>query len=98
MPHYPVKNYKFLIYTNQKSIKYLTFDNKNNNMRKILAVLFTLITLYVLKQTFDIFVSNEVTIVKQRPILIVISVSISLPLVLLSLWLWRPKNDKKEIQ
>jgi hypothetical protein len=60
-------------------------------MRKILAIICTLITLYALKETFIIFTSNEVEIVKQRPILIIISLSISLPLALLSLWLWKPK-------
>jgi hypothetical protein len=60
-------------------------------MRKILAILCTLITLYAFKETFYIFTSDEVEIVKQRPILIIISLSISLPLALLSLWLWKPK-------
>ena len=60
-------------------------------MRKILAILSTLITLYAFKETFYIFTSNDVEIVKQRPILIIISLSINLPLALLSLWLWKPK-------
>lgn len=64
-------------------------------MRKILAVLCTLITLYAFKETFYIFTSNDVEIVKQRPILIIISLSISLPLALLSLWLWRPNAKTK---
>ncbi|TKB99798.1 hypothetical protein [Pedobacter cryotolerans] len=64
-------------------------------MRKILAIICTLITLYALKETFIIFTNNEVEIVKQRPILIIISLSISLPLALLSLWLWKPKTKIK---
>lgn len=64
-------------------------------MRKILAILCTLITLYALKETFYIFTSNDIEIVKQRPILIIISLSISLPLALLSLWLWKPKRTDK---
>jgi presenilin-like A22 family membrane protease len=65
-------------------------------MRKILAVICTLITLYVIKETFLIFTSNNAEVVAQRPILIVIALSIGLPLILLSIWLWRPKNKKIE--
>ncbi|MES2448184.1 MAG: hypothetical protein V4546_13440 [Bacteroidota bacterium] len=64
-------------------------------MRKILAIICTLITLYALKETFIIFTSNDTEIIKQRPILIIISLSISLPLALLSLWLWKPKTKIK---
>lgn len=67
-------------------------------MRKILAILCTLATLYTLKETFYIFTSEDAAIVAQRAILIVIALSITLPLVLLSLWLWRPKNNKIENQ
>lgn len=65
-------------------------------MRKILAILCTLVTLYAIKETFVIFTSNDAAITAQRPILIVIALSISLPLALLSLWLWRPKNKNIE--
>lgn len=65
-------------------------------MRKILAVICTIITLYVIKETFLIFTSNNAEVVAQRPILIVIALSIGLPLILLSIWLWRPKNKNIE--
>jgi hypothetical protein len=65
-------------------------------MRKILAVICTLATLYAIKGTFIIFSSDHVDVVAQRPILIVIGLSICLPLTLLSIWLWRPKNKNIE--
>lgn len=61
-------------------------------MRKILAIICTLITLYAVKETFIIFTSKDADIIAQRPILIVIALSICLPLIVLSIWLWRPKN------
>jgi hypothetical protein len=64
-------------------------------MRKILAILCTLITLYALIETFIIFTSSEAAISTNRPILIVIALSITLPLILLSLWLWKPKAKTK---
>ena len=67
-------------------------------MRKILAILCTLITAYALKETFVIFTSKEAEIVAQRPILIIIALSITLPLAVLSLWLWKSKNNKIENQ
>lgn len=67
-------------------------------MRKILAIVCTLITIYALKETFVIFTSNDAAITTQRPILIVIALSITIPLALLSLWLWKPKNNKIENQ
>lgn len=65
-------------------------------MRKILAIICTIITLYAFKETFIIFISKDAEIIAQRPILIVIALSICLPLILLSIWLWRPKNKKIE--
>lgn len=65
-------------------------------MRKILAVICSLATLYAIKETFLIFTSDNSDVTAQRPILIVIGLSICLPLTLLSIWLWRPK--KKNIE
>jgi len=61
-------------------------------MRKVFAVISTLITLFVLKETINIFTTTEADIVKQRSIFIVIALSLSVPLVILSLWLWKPRN------
>jgi len=60
-------------------------------MRKVFAVLATLITLYVLKETYYIFTTTDAEIVKRKSQLILVSLSILVPLIILSLWLWRPK-------
>ncbi|WP_316801364.1 hypothetical protein [Pedobacter frigidisoli] len=61
-------------------------------MKKVFAILSTLITLYILKETYVIFTSLEPDIVKQRPIFIVIYLSILIPLIVLSFWLWSPRR------
>lgn len=61
-------------------------------MKKVFAILSTLITLYTLKETYVIFTSVEPDIVKQRPIFIVIYLSILIPLIVLSFWLWSPRR------
>ena len=65
-------------------------------MRKILAILCTLITLYALKETVVIFISKDAEVIAKREILIVIALSITVPLVVLSLWLWKPRQSKIE--
>ncbi|WP_231427946.1 MULTISPECIES: hypothetical protein [Pedobacter] len=65
-------------------------------MRKILAVICTLITLFVLKETVNIFITDEADIVRQRSIFIVIALSISIPLIILTLWLWKPRNNQDQ--
>ena len=65
-------------------------------MRKVFAVICTLITLFVLKETINIFITDEADIVKQRSIFIVIALSISIPMLLLTLWLWKPKNNQEQ--
>lgn len=66
-------------------------------MRKVIAVICTIITLFALKETVNIFITDEVDIVKQRSIFIVIALSITIPLVILTLWLWKPKNKNPEV-
>lgn len=65
-------------------------------MRKILAILCTLITLYALKETIFIFTTHDPEILAKKTQLILVAISITLPLVILSLWLWRPKNNNPE--
>lgn len=62
-------------------------------MKKIFAVISTLITLFALKETVNIFITDEADIVKQRSIFIVIALSILIPLIILTLWLWKPKGN-----
>lgn len=64
-------------------------------MKKVLAIVCTLITLFVLyKEWFLIFGSNDADMAGKKPILIVIALSISLPLIFLSIWLWKPKYKR----
>lgn len=63
-------------------------------MRKVLAIITSIITLFAIKEAYYIFTSTEKDIVNQRPILIVIALSITIPLFVLSLWLWKPKNKQ----
>ncbi|GGE70735.1 hypothetical protein EV200_11225 [Pedobacter psychrotolerans] len=67
-------------------------------MRKIFAVVCTILTLFVLKETVNIFITDEADIVKQRSIFIVIALSISIPLIILTLWLWKPRNNQEQNQ
>ncbi|WP_199141168.1 hypothetical protein [Pedobacter sp. ASV12] len=64
--------------------------------RKILAILCSLLTLYVLKETYYIFTTADAEIAKQRNQLILVSLSIVIPLIVLSLWLWRPKPKQAD--
>lgn len=60
-------------------------------MRKVLAIILTLITLYAIKETVYIFISSDAEILSHKRQLIVIAFSITFPLIILTLWLWRPK-------
>lgn len=64
-------------------------------MRRIFAIVSSIITLYAIKEGFTIYFSTEKDVVGQKPILLVIALSIIIPLVLLSLWLWKPKSQKE---
>ncbi|MBE5320992.1 hypothetical protein IM793_17640 [Pedobacter sp. MR2016-19] len=63
-------------------------------MRKLFAVLSTIITLFAIKETVYVFTSNEADMVKQKAIMIVIALSITIPLIILTLWLWSPGRNK----
>lgn len=65
-------------------------------IRKVLAVILTIFTLYAIKETVVIFTSSDVEIASHRKQLILIALSITIPLVVLSLWLWRPKPKNIE--
>jgi Na+/melibiose symporter-like transporter len=71
---------------------------QNKIMRKLFAVLSTIITLFAIKETVYIFISTEPDMVKQKAIMIVIGLSISIPLIILSLWLWSPGRKKNDQQ
>jgi hypothetical protein len=65
-------------------------------IRKILAVILTLFTLYAIKETVVIFISSDAEIVNHKKQLILIALSITVPLFFLTLWLWRPKTPNAE--
>ncbi|GAA4200407.1 hypothetical protein GCM10022289_12110 [Pedobacter jeongneungensis] len=67
-------------------------------MRKLLAVLSTIITIFAIKEAVYVFISTEPDMVKQKPILIIIALSICIPLILLSLWLWSPRKKNNDLQ
>lgn len=67
-------------------------------MRKVFAIISTLITLFVLKETIDVFFTDEADIIKQRGIFIVIWLSIFIPFTILTIWLWGPGNRKKDAE
>jgi len=60
-------------------------------MRKILAVIFTIISLFAIRETFIIFTSSAPDLVKHRDQLILVSISLTVPLVFFTLWLWKPR-------
>lgn len=61
-------------------------------MRKILAIICTIITLLAIKESIYIFTTNDALIVAKKAQLGIVAVSIILPLLILSFWLWKPKN------
>lgn len=60
-------------------------------LRKIIAVVVTVIALWAIKETVVIFTSTDADIVAKRDQLKLASLSITIPLVIISLLLWRPK-------
>lgn len=65
-------------------------------MRKIFAIITTILTFLALKKGFTLMMSTDKDIAGQKPILIVIAISIILPLLFLSFWLWKPKKDSSD--
>ena len=61
-------------------------------MRKVFAILFTIITIFAIKETYYIFTSTDAEIVSQRNQLILVALSITIPLAIFTVWLWRPKR------
>jgi hypothetical protein len=65
-------------------------------MRKALAVLFTIITCFAIKETVYVFSATNAEIGGQRGLMIIVWISITLPLFLFSLWLWKPRPPEQE--
>ncbi|WAC39196.1 hypothetical protein [Pedobacter sp. SL55] len=64
-------------------------------LRKIIAVLVTLITLWAIKETVVIFTTTDADIAQKRALLKLVSLSITIPLIIASLLLWRPKREEE---
>lgn len=64
-------------------------------MRKIFAVLCTILSVFAIKETVYIFLAKDADIIARRTPLQLTALSITIPLIILSLWLWRPKGKKK---
>lgn len=65
-------------------------------MRKVLAIISSIITLLAIKETYYIFTTTDPEIIKQKGQLILVSLSIVIPLLILTLWLWRPKREQAD--
>ena len=64
-------------------------------MRKTLAVVLAILTLFAIRESYFIITSTDKALTGQKPIWIVIALSIIIPLALLSVWLWRSKPHAK---
>ncbi len=65
-------------------------------LRKIIALLLTIVAVWAIKETIFIFTTSDADIVAKSGQLKLASLSITIPLVIASLWLWRPtpKGEK----
>jgi hypothetical protein len=63
-------------------------------MRKILAVICTLLALLAIKESAYLLTTSDAEILAKKTQLSIAAISITLPLIILSLWLWRPRDKK----
>lgn len=66
--------------------------------RKFFAILATIVTLWVIKETYYIFTTNDIEIAANRAQLKIVCISVVLPLMLLTFWLWRPKPKSTDTE
>lgn len=64
-------------------------------MKKVFAVICSLLTIGALIETFRIISSDSKEIAGQKPILIVIALSFLIPFLVLCFWLWKPRNNQE---
>ncbi|RZK44253.1 MAG: hypothetical protein EOO90_00900 [Pedobacter sp.] len=64
-------------------------------MRKIIAVLFTVITIFAIKETIYIFTSTDPDIAQKKNQYSIVALSLTLPLSLFTLWLWSGKRKSE---
>ncbi|SFG73312.1 hypothetical protein SAMN04489864_10223 [Pedobacter insulae] len=63
-------------------------------MRRFLAILFTVVTLFAIKECVYIFTSTDPDIVVKKTQLSIVAISIIIPLMLFTLWLWSGKRKQ----
>lgn len=65
-------------------------------MRKIFAILSTIVTIFAIKEI--IFISNTMNVdfAGQRNRLLLVALTITIPLIILTLWLWISKRKTEE--
>ncbi|MEJ5994232.1 hypothetical protein WG904_07330 [Pedobacter sp. Du54] len=64
-------------------------------MRRFLAILLTIITIFAIKETYYIFSSTDPELVRKKAQLSMVAITITLPLILLTLWLWSGKRKEQ---
>lgn len=64
-------------------------------MRKILAIIVTVLTIFAVKESIYIFTSTAPDILRNKIQLSIVAVSITFPLLLLTLWLWSGKRKQE---
>jgi len=65
-------------------------------LRKVIAVIVTLITIFAIKETLFIFTTSQADIAASRHWLILASISITIPLIIACFWLWKPKYKEED--
>ncbi|SEQ95393.1 hypothetical protein [Pedobacter rhizosphaerae] len=65
-------------------------------MRKFLAVICSLLTLFAIRETVYIYTTVDQDVASQRSMLILTALSITIPLFILSFWLWIPKRKQQD--
>lgn len=65
-------------------------------MRRFLAVLLTIVTIFAIRESIYIFNSNDQDIVAKKAQLSIAAVTITLPLILFTFWLWLGKRAEQE--
>ena len=63
-------------------------------MKKIFAVIFTLISIFAIRECYIVFTSLQPDVAAQRNQLILVNLSIIVPLLLFTLWLWLSGKKK----
>lgn len=65
-------------------------------MRRFLALLFTIVTFFAVKETIYIFTTTDPEIIHKKAQLSMVGLSITFPLIIFTLWLWRGKRKNQE--